>query len=169
MSLRTWMVEQLAMYVAYHRDRRNQATHHIGVPLIVFALLLASDQVPLFDAGVLHVRLAQLLLGALMLLYLVTLPLVGICACAFYAAVYALVLHVPDTLTWPLAGGAFVIGWIVQFVGHAFEGRRPALLVNARQVFMAPAFLIAEILFAAGLEQPLAGELKMRAAKYVRV
>ena len=31
---------QLASYAAVHRDRRNKATHFIGIPVIVFSLLL---------------------------------------------------------------------------------------------------------------------------------
>ena len=45
-------------------------------------------------------------------------------------------------------------------------GRRPAFLVNLTQVFMAPAFLIAEMLFAVGLAAPLAADLTRRAEKY---
>ena len=30
--------ELLVRYAAYHRDRRNIATHLVGIPLIVFAL-----------------------------------------------------------------------------------------------------------------------------------
>src|SRR5260221_12104472 len=33
--------ENLTRYAAYHRDRRNIATHFAGVPMIVFALILA--------------------------------------------------------------------------------------------------------------------------------
>ncbi|HWT38370.1 MAG TPA: Mpo1-like protein, partial [Paraburkholderia sp.] len=32
------LTDQLAQYAAYHRDRRNIATHFIGIPLIVLAL-----------------------------------------------------------------------------------------------------------------------------------
>src|SRR4029079_1180473 len=31
-------VDLLSQYAAYHRDRRNIATHCVGVPLIVFAV-----------------------------------------------------------------------------------------------------------------------------------
>ena len=39
----------LSQYAAYHRDRRNIATHLVGVPMIVFAIgvLLARPSVPL--------------------------------------------------------------------------------------------------------------------------
>jgi uncharacterized membrane protein YGL010W len=154
------------MYAAYHKDRRNQATHHVGVPLIVFALLLAFDQVALLDFGAAAITLGQLLLGALMALYLLSIPAVGVLALAFYGVMYAVVLRVPDAWVWTVAGMAFVLGWIIQFIGHAFEGRRPAFLVNLTQVFMAPAFLLAEMLFALGLQRPLADDLMRRAVKY---
>ncbi len=32
---------QLASYAAVHRDWRNKATHFVGIPLIVFSLMLA--------------------------------------------------------------------------------------------------------------------------------
>jgi len=31
---------QLASYASVHRDRRNKATHFVGIPVIVFSLLL---------------------------------------------------------------------------------------------------------------------------------
>ncbi|MFM7461981.1 MAG: Mpo1-like protein, partial [Burkholderiales bacterium] len=35
----------LTQYAAYHRDRRNIATHFVGVPIIVFSVVLALAQV----------------------------------------------------------------------------------------------------------------------------
>ncbi|MEQ9448719.1 MAG: DUF962 domain-containing protein, partial [Rhodospirillaceae bacterium] len=61
----------------------------------------------------------------------------------------------------------FVVGWIIQFIGHVFEGRRPALTVNILQVFMAPPFLIAESLFALGLQRSLERRVQERAGKYL--
>ena len=46
--MRNWFFEQMAMYSAYHRDGRNQATHHVGVPLIVFSLLILAAHTPVF-------------------------------------------------------------------------------------------------------------------------
>lgn len=33
--------DNLTQYAAYHRDRRNIATHLVGVPMILFAIVLA--------------------------------------------------------------------------------------------------------------------------------
>jgi uncharacterized membrane protein YGL010W len=51
----------------------------------------------------------------------------------------------------------FLGGWAVQLVGHAFEGRRPALADNLLQVFNAPLFLTAEVLWLLGFRQDLRG------------
>ena len=46
--------QHITQYAAYHRDRRNIATHFIGVPMIVFAVLLALTvpQVPMGEVRV---------------------------------------------------------------------------------------------------------------------
>lgn len=158
------------MYAAYHRDHRNQLTHHVGVPLIVFALLLALAQVPLTEANGYPITAATVFLSVLLLIYIAAVPVTGIFTAMFYGVVFALVLKVaeqPGGIVWAIVGVAFVIGWIIQFVGHAFEGRRPALTVNLLQIFMAPPFLVAEILFAIGFERQLGETLLLRSVKYL--
>ena len=51
----------------------------------------------------------------------------------------------------------FLGGWAVQLVGHVIEGRRPALTDNLLQVFNAPLFLTAEVLWFLGFRQDLRG------------
>jgi uncharacterized membrane protein YGL010W len=165
--MREWFIEQLAMYSAYHRDRRNQATHHVGVPLIVYALLVALTQLPV--AG--PVTAATVLLAALLGFYLLNVPLVGAIATVIYGILYTLAVKVGAEdigFVWTTFAVCFIGGWAIQFIGHVFEGRRPALFDNAVQVFMAPPFLIAEMLFAAGLEQGLARDIARRQTRYAR-
>ena len=160
------LAEQMAMYAAYHRDWRNQATHHLGVPLIVYAMLVALSQVEI--AG--PVSAATVTLVLLLGFYLLNVPMIGAVATIIYGALYtvAVLVGAEDSgFVWTTFTVCFVGGWIIQFVGHVFEGRRPALFDNAVQVFMAPAFLIAEILFAAGLEQDLRRDIDRRHQKYL--
>ena len=35
-----FLARQLAIYASYHRDERNRATHFIGIPAIVFTILV---------------------------------------------------------------------------------------------------------------------------------
>ena len=37
---------------------------------------------------------------------------------------------------WPLAIGLFVAGWILQFIGHAFEGKPPEFFHDWRFLFV---------------------------------
>ncbi len=43
-------LDQLSNYAAYHRDRRNIATHLVGVPMIVFAVVTLLSR-PAFEVG----------------------------------------------------------------------------------------------------------------------
>ena len=164
-----WFREQMAMYTAYHRNPKNCATHFVGVPLIVFSLLVLMSLVTISKSTALPVTLATLFLGALLVLYFVAIPLVGL---------FAALVHIPmlwlahlaangdATQVWFVIGTCFLGGWIIQFIGHVFEGRRPALFDNLLQVFMAPGFLVAETLFAAGLMHDLKIDLQTRSRKY---
>ena len=54
--------------------------------------------------------------------------------------VVSLVLAAGAALAWPglftLAAGLFIAGWALQFVGHAFEGKRPEFFTDWRFVFV---------------------------------
>jgi len=166
-AFRDWFLDQMAMYAAYHTDRRNHLTHYVGVPLIVFAILIVLAEVRLGQSF----SGATVILGLLLFSYLVAVPAVGLLSLVAYlplllAAERTAVLPPPQQ--WIVAGVTFVGGWVIQFLGHIFEGRRPAFLTNIFQVFMAPAFLIAEAMFAAGRQRALADTLRTRAQKYAR-
>jgi uncharacterized membrane protein YGL010W len=50
----------------------------------------------------------------------------------------------------------FVGGWALQFIGHHYEGKRPALLQNLFQAFIGPIFLVAEAMVVMGQRSDLA-------------
>jgi len=168
--MRNWFFEQMAMYSAYHRNGLNQLTHHIGVPMIVFSVLVIASTVPIaqFESGPL--TLAALLMSLLLLFYIISAPLVGVIATLLYGflmIVAEVVSLMESPAAWQSFLGLFVIGWAIQFTGHIFEKRKPALFDNLLQILIAPAFLIAELLFMAGLEQGLKAEIEARTPKYM--
>ena len=168
---RAWFLEQMGLYAAYHRDWRNQVTHHLGVPLIVIALLLALLQVPVTEvAGTQKITAATVVLALLLLGYVFANPLVGAFTALFYTVVYGVVVSLVDDLgplLWAVTGACFVVGLALQLAGHFFEGRRPALTVNAIQIFMAPPFLVAELLFTLGIGSAFEVQIQSRAIKYL--
>ena len=52
--------QNLTQYAAYHRDKRNIATHFVGVPMIVFAVVLSLAVVSI-PVGPIGVTLAAIL------------------------------------------------------------------------------------------------------------
>jgi uncharacterized membrane protein YGL010W len=65
------------------------------------------------------------------------------------------------SLTWFMV--LFVGGWALQLWGHVYEGRKPALVDNLFQVFVAPIFLAAEVFFALGYKPGLHEAVQRRA------
>ena len=46
---------------------------------------------------------------------------------------------------WRQAAGFFVVGWILQFVGHAIEGNRPAFFKNPVYLLVGPLWLLRRV------------------------
>jgi uncharacterized membrane protein YGL010W len=51
-------------------------------------------------------------------------------------------------LGWGL--GFFVVGWVLQFIGHYYEGRKPAFVDDLIGLLVGPMFVTAEAMFALG-------------------
>jgi len=47
---------------------------------------------------------------------------------------------------WKLALTLFIVGWILQFIGHAFEGKKPSFMSNPVYLFIGPVWWIKKIL-----------------------
>jgi uncharacterized membrane protein YGL010W len=62
--------EQMSFYAAYHQDARNKATHFIGVPLIMLAILVPLSWLRIDLAGF-GITAAMLLAAAVLAYYFV--------------------------------------------------------------------------------------------------
>ncbi len=157
--------ELMIQYAAYHRDERNIATHFVGIPMIIFAIgvLLAR---PPFEMADLHLTPAWIVWGATTLWYLTRgnlLLALAVSALNFVLIGLAQPLGALSTTLWLLVGfGLFFVGWIIQFVGHYYEGRKPAFVDDVSGLLVGPMFVVAEAMFALGWERPLAAEITRR-------
>jgi len=153
-------------YGAYHRDRRNIVSHFVGVPLIVFSvgLLLAR---PALAAGGLVLTPAWILFAIVAAWYLTRGDAVlGAAASVAVAALLWLAQQlsggsVPVWLGWGI--GLFAVGWLIQFVGHWYEGRKPAFVDDVIGLVVAPMFVVAEAMFMLGWNKRLLSEIERRA------
>jgi uncharacterized membrane protein YGL010W len=44
-----------------------------------------------------------------------------------------------------------VVGWVIQFVGHYYEGRKPAFVDDITGLIIGPLFVVAEAAFLMGM------------------
>lgn len=118
-------------YETAHQNRGNQLCHAIGIPLLVVAVLgllsRATGHAPLDPA--LFVMALSLIYTA-WLDWILTIP-------------YALWLASLFLLSQPMGTGLlwtfFIIGWILQFVGHGvFEKRSPKFVENLKHLLVGP-------------------------------
>jgi uncharacterized membrane protein YGL010W len=164
-SLTKPAIDLLSMYAAYHRDRRNIATHFVGIPMIVFAIavLLARVQV---EFGAVMLNAAWVVWGLAAVWYLTrgNLVLGGTTALVNGLLTAAAVpLAAGSTAQWLGWGlGVFVAGWVLQFIGHHYEGRKPAFVDDLVGLLVGPMFVVGEALFALGWGRALLAEIEQR-------
>jgi uncharacterized membrane protein YGL010W len=147
--------QHLTQYAAYHRDRRNIATHFFGIPAIVLSvgILLAR---PGLDVGGIAVAPVVLVAVLASVFYLRLDLRFGLVMTAIMAANSAAGLWFASqsTAVWLGSGlGLFFGGWAVQFLGHYFEQRKPAFVDDLVGFLVGPLFITAEIAFALGLRR----------------
>ncbi|WP_300319596.1 Mpo1-like protein [Idiomarina sp.] len=161
------IAEHLAQYAAYHRNRKNVATHLIGIPMIVVGILtllsrpvlpmefmiITPASIAVFLSIIFYVRL-DIPLGLLMTILL----WFALAAGRYFAAM-------PTELWLSWAIGLFVVGWVFQFIGHYFEGRKPAFVDDIMGLAVGPLFVVTEVVFMLGLRKELKADIEMQLVK----
>ncbi len=131
-----------ADYADFHRTSGNQTCHLIGIPMIVFSLLAMLAQVPLFAVGGFTVTLAELLIVAVTAYYVTLDTTLAAGMLAFSVVSAWLGRTVPFTASLAL----FVLGWVLQFVGHyVYEKRSPAFFRNFTHLLVGPLWILAKV------------------------
>ena len=92
---RSWN-DWIAQYATSHQNAVNRVCHTVGIPIIIFSLLL-TPVIP-FVSGF-----------------------------------------------WKLPLTLFAVGWVLQFVGHAFEGKPPEFFHDWRFLFVGARWWLAKV------------------------
>ncbi|MEW6995526.1 DUF962 domain-containing protein [Colwelliaceae bacterium MEBiC 14330] len=156
--------EQLARYKSVHLNKKNIQTHFVGVPLIVFAVTLMLSMVT-FEVNMevifgrpfyFSFSLAMAIFSVVALYYLVLHRLLALGMFLYIVANLMLAELFRDTQGLIIIALAlFVLGWLIQFIGHYFEKAKPAFVDDLSQFLIGPLFLMAELYFMLGLEPRL--------------
>lgn len=152
------LVEHLVSYARYHRDKRNIATHFVGIPMIVVGTqsLLAKVGIGPLNLAVAGTALASRYYRKLDPKFgKVMTTALGV-TCAAGTGIAALPLPI-----WAATSGTlFIGGWAIQFLGHKFEGKKPAFMDDLASLLIGPLFVAAETAFALGFAEELKAEIE---------
>ena len=156
-------VEQLSTYKSVHLNKNNVKTHFVGVPMIVWSLmvLLSLIQLPL-TLPILGSSLTLAMVaftGILIYYFMLNISLaIGQVVFILPALYSAHLVSLTTNAVW-IALGVFVIGWIIQFIGHHFEKAKPAFVDDLNQLLIGPFFIMAETFFIFGALKKLDDEI----------
>jgi uncharacterized membrane protein YGL010W len=159
----------MVQYAHYHRDRRNIATHLVGIPLIFLSIgVLLLEPTWVIEGET--VSLAWFAWALTSVWYLTRGDLLlGLATTLVNGALIALAHQVPDLSAavglpvWQTGVALFVIGWLFQFVGHYLEGRKPAFVDDVVGLLVGPMFVVGEVLISMGLLQKMRRDIERQA------
>ncbi|MGI0118937.1 DUF962 domain-containing protein [Zooshikella sp. RANM57] len=143
-TLDQWFIE----YSSSHQHPLNKKIHFIAVPTIyatVIALLWSIPLPEIFTSFVwLNIgTLSVLLVVAFYSTLSIQLSIIMLCfSGTILLGCYWLSLYSPWPL-WLVALLLFIFMWILQFIGHAIEGKKPSFFKDLQFLLIGPAWVMA--------------------------
>lgn len=161
------LMEMLVGYAAAHQHPLNIFVHMIGIPVILFGVLVAASWVSI-EIEALRFSLGHVIVIGLFLFYL---TLDAVFALVFLAVGLALatlagwIANLPFATSASIAAACFFGGYAAQFVGHAVEKSMPVLVRHPIQANLAaPFFTVVELFKLVGLRSELFDEVQTQIA-----
>ena len=146
-SIHDWNKE----YGLYHKNKINKIIHWVCIPLIIFSLfgLLSLMNYDFITAkGHYKINILGIFIILVLGYYLrlsKTLALGMLIISLLFAGIIDFIsLNSSSTLLY-LYLGIFILAWIGQFIGHKFEGKKPAFLKDLQFLLIGPAWLLSFI------------------------
>lgn len=133
-----------SLYAESHRHPTNKRIHNIAVPAIYWSVIALLWSVPLFATPILTINLALLILVPALAFYwrlsrtvFIRMLLLSIVCCVLAAA-----LEYTGFILWQWALAVFVVAWVMQFVGHKIEGKKPSFFTDLAFLLIGPAWIV---------------------------
>ncbi len=132
----------LTHYGESHQNPRNELIHFVAIPVIMLSL------VGMLFA--LHPYVAYAFVGASMVYYL-RLSMVFFAAMLLWSLLtFALLFAMGERLL-PVCVALFVGAWVLQFIGHRIEGKKPSFFEDIQYLWVGPLFVLSKLFGKLGL------------------
>jgi len=151
-SIHSWLEE----YGESHKNQTNKLIHWICVPLIFWSIIALLSVIPnnilQFSNnevinGFTHWGTIVILLGLLFYLRLSFKIFIGMLLFSFAVLIDIYLGHIllGSNIMYYLSLAIFIIAWVVQFIGHEIEGKKPSFLKDIQFLLIGPAWLLSFI------------------------
>lgn len=161
------LMDMLTGYAASHQHPFNIFVHMIGIPTIMFGVLIPLSWVSV-DVGGLTISLAHALVVGFFAFYMTLDKLFAIVFLVFSLLVAYLageVAALPVKTSGAIAAAAFFGGYAAQFIGHAVEKSMPVLVKHPIQANLAaPFFTVVEMFKLLGMRDDLFNDVQQQIA-----
>ena len=132
-------------YSADHQDARNQFLHVICVPAIVWSVMALLYSIPVGEA--LPAGSVAWIAAVLTMAFWLRLSIsIGVGAALCMLASLGITEYVRvefGVMTLALSAiTVFVVAWIGQFIGHAYEGKRPSFFTDLVYLLIGPIWVL---------------------------
>ena len=127
----------LAHYGESHQHPVNERIHFVAIPLIMLTLIGLMFEI--------HPAVAYVFVAASMLYYLRLSLVFSAVMAAWTGLMLALVLAMgPHRLL--ICVSVFVGAWVLQFIGHKLEGKKPSFFEDVQYLWVGPLFVLRPLL-----------------------
>jgi uncharacterized membrane protein YGL010W len=155
-DLHAWLDE----YSSSHQNPTNIIIHKFCVPTIAFTVLgfLWSIPLPKFirqNVGPLSRHfMPMLLIGPTLAFYFRLSTKMAVAMSMFALAAFALLAKMQQKRIpiFRVSLVIFILGWIVQFIGHGIEGKSPSFTKDLQFLAIGPLWTMASVFRALGIE-----------------
>ena len=136
-------VEQLiSHYGESHQNPRNEVIHFIAIPLIILSL------VGMLFA--LHPFLAYAFV-AVSMVYYARLSGVFLVSMVLWSALTVAIVFAMGPRVLVISVVIFVSAWILQFIGHKIEGKKPSFFEDIQYLWVGPLFVLSKLFGKVGI------------------
>ena len=140
MSVLTRLLES---YEKNHQNPINEAIHMIAIPLIMFSILGMTAAFDIF--------LEYILVGIVFFYYLKLSKIAALLMLVWLLIYLGLVVLLKPYII-EISILLFAFGWILQFLGHFIEGKRPSFFEDLRYFLIGPLFVVQKVISKFGIK-----------------
>ena len=126
----------IAHYGTSHQNPTNEAIHFVAIPLIMLSLCGL--------VFALHPYVTYAFIAASMVYY-ARLSWVFFAAMCVWSAIIIALLHAMGTHVLVASIAIFVAAWVIQFIGHKIEGKKPSFFEDIQYLWVGPLFLLSKV------------------------